>query len=267
MNTQQLNEEGRAIWDQKAAFWDALHGDDGNEFHRTLVSPGVERLLALQPGGRVLDVACGNGTMARRLAAMGGKVTAVDFSVALLDRARKWGQQAGEPIQYAVADATDEAALVALGEGTFDAVVCTMALMDMPVIAPFYRASRRLLHTGGRVVIVTAHPAFNSNNPVFFAEQADQAGRIVTTYGLKIDAYLDVPPTKGAGALDEPAPHYYYHRPLHELLGEAFSAGLVLDALEEPAFHPGNDNPVRVLSWSSLPQIPPVLIARLRLHS
>jgi cyclopropane fatty-acyl-phospholipid synthase-like methyltransferase len=42
----------------------------------------VERLLALQPGERVLDVACGNGVMARRLALLGGRVTAVDFSPA-----------------------------------------------------------------------------------------------------------------------------------------------------------------------------------------
>src|SRR5438093_7404747 len=200
LDAQQLNDEGRAIWDQKAAFWDALHGDEGNHFHRMLVSPSVERLLALQPGEHVLDVACGNGTMARRLAVLGGKVTAVDFSAALIEKARQRGQSGGELITYRVADATDQESLIALGEGTFDAVVCTMALMDMPVIAPFYQATRRLLRTGGRLVVATAHPAFNSNNPVFFAEQADQAGNLITTRGLKIDAYLDVPPTKGAGA-------------------------------------------------------------------
>jgi hypothetical protein len=52
--TQTLNEEGRELWNQKAAFWDALHGDEGNSFHRYLVAPAVERLLALQPGERVL---------------------------------------------------------------------------------------------------------------------------------------------------------------------------------------------------------------------
>jgi ubiquinone/menaquinone biosynthesis C-methylase UbiE len=231
------------------------------------VSPGVERLLVLQPGEHVLDVACGNGTMARRLAVLGGKVTAVDFSSALIEKARERGQPAGEPILYRVADATDQEALSALGEGAFDAVVCTMALMDMPIIAPFYQATRRLLHPSGRLVIATAHPAFNSNNPVFFAERADQAGHLVTTQGVKIDAYLNIQPTKGSGAPNEPTPHYYYHRPLHRLLGEAFAAGLVLDAVEEPAFHPEDYDPARLLSWSSLPQIPPVFIARLRPRS
>jgi ADP-ribose pyrophosphatase YjhB (NUDIX family)/SAM-dependent methyltransferase len=261
--TQVLNEEGRALWDQKATFWDALHGDEGNQFHRRLVAPAVERLLALQPGERVLDVACGNGVMARRLAALGGRVTAVDFSLALIKKARQRGQPAGEPIQYGVADATDEEALAALGEGQFDAVVCTMALMDMPVIAPLYRAVRRLLVENGRFVFANAHPAFNSNNPVFVIEQADDDGQLITTRGVKINAYLAIPPLKGVGAPGEPGPHTYYHRPLHQLLGEAFAAGLVLDALEEPTFAPEDADPQRPLSWSSLWQIPPVLVGRL----
>jgi hypothetical protein len=64
--TQTLNEEGRELWNQKATFWDALPGDEGNSFHRRLVAPTVERRLALQPGERVLDVACGNGVMSRQ---------------------------------------------------------------------------------------------------------------------------------------------------------------------------------------------------------
>jgi ubiquinone/menaquinone biosynthesis C-methylase UbiE len=259
-----LNQEGRAIWDQKAEFWDSLHGDDGNKFHRTLVAPAVERLLALQPGERVLDIACGSGMVARKLAALGGKVTAVDFSPLLVEKARARGQTIGEPIQYGVADATDEDSLTALGEGQFDAVTCTMALMDMPVIAPLYRAVRRLLASGGRFVFATAHPAFNSNSPVFVAEMEDREGSMETTCVVKIARYLDVPPTRGAGAPNEPTPHMYYHRPLHALLGEAFAAGLVLDALEEPSFSAQEADPARLLTWYNLPQIPPVLAGRMR---
>lgn len=261
-SSQALNDEGRQLWNQKAAFWDNLFGDYGNLFHRQLVEPAVGRLLTLNPGERVLDVACGNGALARRLAGWGAQVTAVDFSAEFVERARQRGQESGAPIHYAVADATDETALCALGEGQFDAITCTMALMDMPEIAPLYRAARRLLRPGGRMVFATAHPAFNSSNPVFVSEMADNAGQLTVTHALKIAAYLDVPPVKGAGAPGEPAPHYYYHRPLHQLLGEAFAAGLVLDALEEPAFAASDE--ARPLSWLSIPQIPPILAGRLR---
>lgn len=263
-HNQMLNEEGRTLWDQKAAFWDNLHGDEGNRFHQRLISPAVERLLALEPGERVLDIACGSGVMARRLAELGGHVTAVDFSAELIEKAKSRGQSAGEPIQYGVVDATDEDALAALGEGQYDAIVSTMALMDMPVIAPLYRAVRRLLRPEGRFVFATAHPAFNSANPVFVAEMEDKGGELLLSQGIKVRSYLLVPPTKGAGAPEEPNPHYYFHRPMHELLGEAFAAGLVLDGLEEPAFNPEDSDSSRPLSWYNLWQIPPVLAGRLR---
>jgi ubiquinone/menaquinone biosynthesis C-methylase UbiE len=228
-----------------------------------MVSPAVERLLALQPGEKVLDVACGSGVMARRLAALGAKVTATDFSAALLERAKLRGQTGVEPIAYQVIDATDEVALLALGVGQFDAVVCTMALMDMPAIAPLFRAVSRLLNAQGRFVFANMHPAFNSNNPVFFAELSDDNGKIIQTTGVKISAYLDMPPVKGSGARDEPTPHYYYHRPLQQILGEAFAAGLVLNGIEEPAFSRDNPEADNLFSWSGLWQIPPVLVCRL----
>jgi ubiquinone/menaquinone biosynthesis C-methylase UbiE len=261
---QALNEEGRDLWNQKAEFWDNLHGEEGNSFHRKLIGPAVEKLLALQPGERVVDIACGSGVMARRLAALGGRVTAVDFSAALIERARMRGQSSGTPIDFGVADATDEEALVALGEGQFDAAVCTMALMDMPEITPLYRAVRRLLRKDGRFVVVTAHPTFNSNNPIFNIEKTDQNGALVTTYALKFVGYLDIPPTKATGAPNEPTPHYYYHRPIHQLLGEAFAAGLCLDGLEEPSFSQEDANPARPLLWENFRQFPPVMAARLR---
>lgn len=261
-----LNDEGRDLWNQKAEFWDGLHGDEGNHFHRTLVSPAVERLLALQAGERVLDICCGNGVMARRLAQLGGRVTAVDFSPALIERAHQRGQSSGEAIHYAVVDATDEEALAALGEGEFDAIVCTMALMDMPAITPLYRAVRRLLKPDGRFVFATAHPAFNSSNPIFCMELEDRNGQLLTIRTVKIAAYLDIPPTKAVGARNEPAPHNYYHRPLHQLLGEAFAAGLVLDGLEEPAFSSKDAPSAHSLTWDHFEQIPPVLAGRLRIN-
>lgn len=266
MDTKRYNDEGRDLWNGKATFWDNLHGDEGNSFHRTLVSPSVEHLLELQAGESVLDIGCGNGVLARRLAELGGKVTAVDFSSELIALAKERGQASGEPIRYDVADATDEDALLALGIAQFDAIVCTMALMDMPVIAPMYRAVRQLLGENGRFVFSTMHPAFSSNHPIFIMERGDANGELYTHYSLKISNYLDISPMKGAGAVDEPNPHYYYHRPMQDLLGTAFEAGLVLDGMDEPAFPRIPINRKQTVGWDTLWQIPPVLSCRLRVR-
>ena len=259
MDVKRLNDEGRELWNRKAQFWDAMQGGEGNSFHRCLIEPAVLRLLKLQPGEGTLDVGCGNGVLARRLAKEGARVTAIDFSAAFVRLAEARGQS----IRYHVMDATDEAALLTLGEGRFDAITCTMALMDMPTIEPLFRAASRLLNPNGRFVFATAHPAFNSNNPIFVHEIEDRGGLVSDHYAVKIRAYLDAPPVKGSGAPGEPNPHYYYHRPLHELLGAAFAAGFALDALLEPAFAPGAVS--KRLYWLKLWQIPPALVGRLRL--
>lgn len=143
--------ETRAIWDAKAKFWDERMGE-GNAFQRDLVGPATERLLGPVAGETVLDVACGNGVFARRLATLGATVVATDFSRGVLDAARARSGGHGDRIDYRLVDATDEAALLDLGEGRFAAVVCGMAMMDMPTISPLTRAVGRLLAPGGRFV-------------------------------------------------------------------------------------------------------------------
>jgi 2-polyprenyl-3-methyl-5-hydroxy-6-metoxy-1,4-benzoquinol methylase len=75
-----VRDEVRRIWDTNAVFWDGHMGAEGNVFHRELVAPTAERLLALSPGERVLEIACGSGLFARRMAELGADVLATDVS-------------------------------------------------------------------------------------------------------------------------------------------------------------------------------------------
>lgn len=264
-----LARRARAAWEEKAAFWDGVMGE-GNEFQRFLVGPAAERLLEIEPGETVLDVACGNGVFSRRLASLGANVVATDFSENFVRLARARTEKAGlaDRVEYRVADATDREDMLALGEGRFDAAVCNMALMDLPAIEPLLEALRRLLKPGkGRFVFTVQHPAFNSNGVRLCLEEEDREGVLVETYAVKVTGYLDLPPGVGAGAPGEPAPHPYFHRPLGELFGACFAAGFVIDGLEEPSFPaPENDEqkPRRALSWQNFRTIPPVLAVRAR---
>jgi len=256
------NTHGRDQWNEKAEFWDRLHGDRGNAFSRMIVEPAVERLLGLRRGEHVVDAACGNGALARRLAAWGARVHAFDFSERLIDFAR--ARDKGEPIEYVVADATDEAAIARMGEQTFDSAICTMAFMDMPNITPLCRGIHRLLRDGGRFVFVTAHPIFDTAGPIRVVEQEDRDGAIARLHALKLTRYLCATRSRAVGARDEPTPHNFYHRPLHDLLGQAFAAGFVLEALEEPGFLPTVAGEARREGQDEFWQFPPVLAGRFR---
>ena len=140
-----LHDDVRAAWDELAGFWDQRM-QAGATWQRHLIQPSVERLLGLEQGERVLEIACGNGEFARRMSELGGQVLAVDFSEGMLGRARAHGGD----VEYRYADAMDEEALLALGDpASFDAVVTNMAIMDMESIEPMVAASSRLLKPGG----------------------------------------------------------------------------------------------------------------------
>ncbi len=258
------NEETKAAWNRNAAFWDERMGE-GNDFVEVLIWPATERLLDLHPGERVLDIACGNGLTSRRLAARGAEVVAFDFAEAMIAHARERTSHK-ERIHYAVLDATDEAALLALGESQFDAALCNMALFDMAEIEPLLQTLPRLLRPGGRFVFSVIHPCFNSPHVAHVAEMEDRAGDIITQYSVKIFRYLTPTVAHGAAIAGQPQAQLYFHRPLQILLGAGFKAGFVLDGLEERAFppdHPPGKNP---LGWgTNFSEIPPVLAARLRL--
>ncbi|GAB2781379.1 SAM-dependent methyltransferase [Amycolatopsis magusensis] len=64
----------------------------------------VGRLLDLRPGMRVLDLACGHGDLANRLAARGCEVTGLDSSAVFLDRARADAAAAGVSVEYVAGD-------------------------------------------------------------------------------------------------------------------------------------------------------------------
>jgi 2-polyprenyl-3-methyl-5-hydroxy-6-metoxy-1,4-benzoquinol methylase len=261
----ELSGETRAAWDQIAGFWDEAFGE-GNAFHNALVGPTVERLLELTPGETVLDVACGNGAFARRLAALGAQVVACDFSEAFLERARATTAAGGLPVEYRVVDATDPAALAALGEGRFDAAVCNMALMDMPAVEPLFEGLARLLRPGGRFVFSLLHPCFNSIYMTKLLEEEDRDGELTVTGALKQTGYIRPATRRGIGIRGQPVPQIYFHRPLSVYLRTAFQAGFVMEACEEPVFPEGVESP-HPFSWQAFREFPPVFAARLRIAS
>ncbi|MBD0276244.1 MAG: methyltransferase domain-containing protein [Acetobacteraceae bacterium] len=111
--------------------------------------PTLIRSARLSPGHKVLDVGTGTGIAAQAaLDAVGpsGHVAAIDDTPAMLDRAR--ARLGGRPN---VAFAVERAGSLPFPAASFDAVLCSMALMIFPDRAGALRGFRRVLRDGGRV--------------------------------------------------------------------------------------------------------------------
>lgn len=267
-NTNSLNNQTREAWNATAQVWDEKMGDEGNDFHRYLVRPAIEKLLQLKPEQKILDIGCGNGLTTRRLASLGAKMVGIDFASGMIDNARKrtnLNQKNPELIEYQVLDATDETALLKLSENNFDAAVSAMALMDMAEIEPLFRALRKIICPGGCFIFAVMHPCFNSMHSSMAAELIENEKEFFTEYYVKVKGYLKPSQKRGLALQNQPQPHTYFHRPLHILLNTAFKFSFVLDGLEEPAFTEEISAQNNSINWKRFSEIPPVIVARLRI--
>ena len=253
------------VWDNLAEWWDDKIGE-GNSFQDYLIEPATERLLELKPGEWVLDIACGAGRFTRRMATHGVKIIALDHSEMFIKRAKKRTTEKTDKIEYRVVDATDKAALLALGKGQFDAAVCTMAIMDMSSIEPIISALAELLKPGGRFVFSVLRPAFNSGTARLIAEEIYQDGELVTIFGIKVTEYSPAFAYMSIGIKGQSEPQHYFHRPIDMLFNTCFKYGFVLDGIEEPLLPEDlEEKAASPLNWIKLHSIPPVLVARMRL--
>ncbi|MEL6394760.1 MAG: methyltransferase domain-containing protein [Planctomycetota bacterium] len=221
-------------WDHVAGWYAELLGSGSSDLHDEVVHPGVMRLLDLMAGERVLDLACGEGTLARLLARSGAEVAGVDASPALIEIAR---ERTPEHVAFRAHDARD---LPSLELGAFDAVACVLALMNIDPIVPVFEGIAGALHPGGRAVIVLLHPAFRSPRRTSWGwvEQDDR-----TTQFRRVDAYMSeeavvVTMNPGAAASgDAVVETTTHHRPIGAYVAAAAGAGLTIDAMEEWVSH------------------------------
>ena len=257
------NAESREIWDANAGYWDDHMGDAGNAFHRELVAPAAEKLLALRDGESVLEIACGAGLFARRMAELGAIVTATDFSPAMIERARKRTEAVQDRITFRLLDATDPGQLGSLPSGRYDAVVCNMAIMDIAEIDPLFAAVSRVLAPDGRFVFTICHPCFNTSGADRVASETDSGGHIAVKHSLSVNRYRTLGVETGIGIKGQPRPQYYFHRTLADLLGAAFHHGLMMDGIEEPYFGPPEPGD-RALGMRHFTETPMLLGVRLR---
>jgi len=120
----------------------------------TPVSRELLRVADLQPGERVVDVACGTGLITRLAAGQvsaDGSVTGVDIAPDMIDVAKQVPAPDGAAIQWRVADA----AALPIADASVDVVLCQMGLMFMEDRAAAIAEMARVLVPSGRVVINT----------------------------------------------------------------------------------------------------------------
>jgi ubiquinone/menaquinone biosynthesis C-methylase UbiE len=129
----------------------ALYEKDAPRYDRTMAF--FERLLfkdarnwvCSQARGDVLEIAIGTG-LNLPFYSDDVRLTGMELSPAMLDRARQRAGRIGRDVDLRVGDAT----ALDFPDGSFDDVVCTFALCTIPDAEAAVAAARRVLRPGGR---------------------------------------------------------------------------------------------------------------------
>ncbi|MGE0481035.1 MAG: class I SAM-dependent methyltransferase [Phycisphaerae bacterium] len=102
----------------------------------------------------VVDVGCGTGRWALRLAEQGARVTGLDFSEGMLERARR--KPGAERVRFLAHDAR---APLPLADASFDRVLCCLVLEHVASPAGLFRELARVCRRGGFILCSAMHPA------------------------------------------------------------------------------------------------------------
>ncbi len=105
-------------------------------------------------GKDVLDVCCGTGRYAIRLAQAGARVCGVDGNEAMLAVARRKRDDLGLQADLRPGDV----ARLPYADASFDLVVCALALCHVHDLTPPIKEMARVLRPGGRLVVSDFHP-------------------------------------------------------------------------------------------------------------
>jgi len=240
--------ENTRYWEANAEAWTYL-SRRGYDVSRDLYnSPCFFEMLPSVEGLVGLDIGCGEGTNTRTAVRRGARMTAIDVAPTFLRHARQ--SEMGEPlgIDYIEASGTR----LPFADASFDFVMATMSLMDMPRPEQVLFEAFRVLRPGGFFQFSMVHPCFMTRK---FGWVRDDAGRKIAAtvgdYWNRSDGDWVEEWCYGAAPAEERArfPKFRiprFTRTLSEWINAVLDAGFVIQRVNEPrpteetlARHPG----------------------------
>ena len=208
-------------WDEHAAWWKATFTGGADREYEIEIIPLVVRELATC---RVaVDIGCGEGQVARALAAATGcRVVGVDPSGEQIANARA-AEDPGLAISYVRAEGEH----LPLASGSVDAAFCCLVIEHVADADALLAEAARVLAPGGTFLLVVNHPVFQGPGSGFVDDQ------ILEERYWRVGPYLveqwDVE------EVDPEVSLAFSHRPLSRYVNPLAARDLVLVHLEEPS--------------------------------
>lgn len=208
-----------ADYDSFAAAYSARN--ENSLFNAYYERPEMIRLAGDVAGLETLDAGCGSGPLTEALRAKDAVVSGFDLSPAMVELAR---ERLGEDADVRVADL---GASLPYPDVRFDLVVASLALHYVEDWALTLAELRRVLKSGGRLIVSIIHPT------VYAVVYPDADYFAHTRYSEDYDYG------------DETVWMTYWHRPLQDVINSFIDAGFRVKTVTEPP--PAANTPAELL--------------------
>ncbi len=225
-------------WNKVSGWYDELL-KDGDTYQSKVIAPNLLRVLDIQRGEQVYDLACGQGYFANIFAKGGATVTASDLSKNLIEQAKKdikgvnFYVSAAHKAQF-------------LKDGTIDTVVCVLAIQNIENVAEVLTECSRVLKASGRMILVLNHPTFRVPQGSDWYFEGGVQSRIVSTYLSESKVEIDMTP--GERNVNKKVKTYSFHRSLQFYVKAFAKSGFAITRLEEWISHKASQTGPRQLA-------------------
>jgi len=212
---------------QKVAGWYKDVPKNSESLHSTLIIPQVLATIKkfIVQNSKVLDLACGEGTITDQIQKNGYKVVGIDMSKQLINDAK----HNYPDINFFIQDVRSLTAGFVKIAGQFDCVLCVLALQNIDDLDSTFKQVSQILKPNGKFIFLINHPYFRIPKSTSWGfEGLNKQYRIVDSYMSE----QKIPIVAHPGRPDSSVT-YSFHRPFMQYIKLLNKNGFSVIDLEE----------------------------------
>lgn len=222
-----MKAKNNTSWGNVASWYEGMVEED-NSFQVKVIAPNLTRLMNIQPGETILDLACGTGFFANIFFEHGAKVQGVDIGKELIEKAK---ENSSKQIIYTVSSADK---IPQIKTNTMDKVAIILALQNIENVTGVLAECSRVMKKNASLFVVLNHPNYRIPKATEWGwdEKTQTEYRRIDAYLSEKKIVIDMHPGE-----KNKKKTISFHRPLQYYFKQLSKHGLAVTRLEEWISH------------------------------
>lgn len=215
----------KTAWNKAGPGYDRIVADKGQYFHEHVVLPKTLKLLRLHESSSLLDLACGQGVLARYIP-KGVFYQGVDAASFLIRKAQEYDKS---PLhRYAIGDITK---VLPISKRDFTHAAIILALQNIEFPETAIKTAAAYTAPNAVLTLVINHPCFRI--PRQSSWGIDEKNKMQYRKINRYLSHMQIPIDMHPGTRSRSIQTWSFHFPLEDLSTYLLEAGFMIEKIEE----------------------------------